>query len=57
MFNDNDYEERLGGSEFIYNLRKDKIIRSIFSKIELDFSDREEVEGFKVTRFAIIFEE
>jgi len=57
IFRDDDYEERLGVDEFISNLRKDEIIESIFSKVELESSDREEVEGSKVTRFAIILEE
>jgi hypothetical protein len=54
IFRDNDYEERLGVDEFISNLRKDKAVRSIFNKIELESSDRKEVEGFKVTHFSII---
>ncbi len=57
VFRDNDYEERLGVDEFISNLGKDEIIESVFSKVELESSNREEVEGFKVTRFAIILEE
>lgn len=57
IFRDNDYGERLGVDEFISNLRKDKIIGSIFSKVELKSSDKREIEGFKVTRFTIILEE
>jgi len=57
VFRDNDYEERLRVDEFIANLGKDEIIESIFSKIELESSDRIEIEGFKVTRFVIILDE
>jgi len=57
IFRDNDYEERLGVDEFISNLKKDKTVGSIFSKIELDSSSRYEVEGFEVTSFFVILEE
>ena len=57
IFSGNDYEERLGVDEFISNLRKDKIVRSTFSKIDLDSSSRYEVDGFEVTSFSVILEE
>jgi len=57
IFRNNDYEERLGVDEFISNLRNDKAIKSIFSKVELKSSDREKIESFEVTHFSIILEE
>jgi len=57
IFRDNDYEERLGVDEFISNLRRDKTVGSIFSKVELDSSGRYEIEGFEVTSFSVILEE
>ncbi len=53
VFRDNDYEERLGVDQFISNLRGDKTVGSIFSKVELDSSDRYEVGGFEVTGFSV----
>jgi len=57
IFRDNDYEERLGVDEFISNLRKDKTVGSMFSKVELNSSSRQKVESFEVTSFSIILEE
>lgn len=56
IFRDDDYEERLGVDEFISNLRKDKTVVSIFSKIDLDSSSRYEIEGFEITSFSVILE-
>ena len=57
IFRDNDYEERLGVDEFISNLRKDKTVGSIFTKVELDTSSRQKVENFEVTSFSVILEQ
>ena len=57
IFRDNDYEERLGVDEFISNLREDKIVGSIFSKVELNSSNRHTMGDFQVTRFSIILNE
>lgn len=56
IFRNDDYAERLGVDEFISNLRKGKTVRSIFSKVNLESSSRDEVEGFEVTRFSITLE-
>jgi len=56
IFRDDDYEERLGVDEFISNLRKDKTVGSIFSKVDLKSSSRYKVKGFEVTIFSVILE-
>jgi len=57
IFRNDDYKERLGVDEFISNLKNDKAIKSIFSRVELQFSERERIESFEVTHFSIILEE
>ena len=57
IFRNDDYEEGLGVDEFISNLKKSKVVKSIFSRVELDFSSKEKVRGFEVTHFSITLKE
>ncbi len=57
IFRNDDYKERLGVDEFISNLKNDKAIKTIFSRVELQSSDRKRIESFEVTQFSITLEE
>ncbi len=56
IFCNDDYQERLGVDEFISNLKKNKVVRPVFSRIELESSSRKKIEDFEVTYFAITLE-
>lgn len=53
IFRDDDYEERLGVDEFIFNLKQSVIVELIFSKVRLKSSTRHIIDNFEVTRFSI----
>ncbi len=53
VFLDNDYQERLKLDDFILKLQKDKDIKSIFGKVNLESSTRKKEGEFVVTDFQI----
>jgi len=57
IFRDDDYEERLGVDELISNLKRSIIVRSIFNKVSLEFSNRELIDSFEATKFSIALEQ
>ena len=53
VFLDNHDEEDVSVDNFVFILKKSKEVRANFSNVELQSSEREELESFKVTRFSI----
>ncbi|MBD3264338.1 MAG: hypothetical protein GF375_04465, partial [Candidatus Omnitrophica bacterium] len=42
IYRDDDYEERLGLDEFIFNLKQEAAVNSIFKNVELESSDKQD---------------
>jgi len=53
IFRDDDYQERQGLNDFVARLKDEYSLQTIFSKVELDFSNRQQKKDFEVTYFSI----
>jgi len=50
------YKERLSIDDFVNRLKEDKLLKKLFSKIEMVSSKKKLVKGFKTTNFALNME-
>tara|TARA_B100000315_G_C14537493_1_gene569197 strand:- start:678 stop:1703 length:1026 start_codon:yes stop_codon:yes gene_type:complete len=53
IFLDDNYKEDTGVDEFVFILKKNDKVRINFDNVELESSDRVEIDSFKVTKFSI----
>lgn len=53
IFRDDDYQERQGLDDFMARLKTEYALQTLFSKVELDSSSRQQKKDFEVTYFSI----